>query len=460
MRDDQNWFCFGAHRIRSDYEKVTIPQEVFFDGILDYDDDNLLTFIDEEGRYGIAQDLDGLRGVEVREFKQPVSISRPDNGNTRVLHLVKDELQREKTGLTYDSPAIFAATERMIEPEDHSLYLLSPQQLRESIHNPELWKRSIDVERIENSLSDANLPELHPQEKQIIKKSVPGSNDGQSYQSHPEITVLGSAQDGGVPQVDCSCPNCERARNIDDEIRYVSSLEITAKEGRKYRYIIDPSPDLRFQTSTERVDGIFLTHAHMGQITGLLQFGNEVSDALRLPIYCSADIKEYLFSSAGPFSALADENQIQINEIFSGETIEICGGHITPYRTPHEYSPTETFCYFIEGKGQSLVYISDIDYWTDDVTELVHKANIAIVDGCFWDNNEIARQESVPHPPISNTIDRFRDADTDIYFTNLNHTNPVINPESEEANQLKYSSFDLAEFGLEFDLLEPAAHTQ
>jgi pyrroloquinoline quinone biosynthesis protein B len=455
MSKKRSWFCFGGHTIRSAYEKVTIPQQVFADGVLEYDDDSVFTVIDSQGRYAITQNPGGFRGVDVAEFKQFTSISRPDGGKTRVLQLLKSVLVDDSTPITYDEPVVFCATEEMIEPEDHTLYLLTFEQLAESIHGPDMWKRAIDVEQIETILSRHELSAV-ADEGNHLKEMVPTETTGESYQSHPEVTVLGSAQDGGVPQIDCACSNCEQARE-NDRPRYVSSLEITATKGRTFRYVIDPSPDLRFQTQTDHIDGVFITHAHIGQVTGLLQFGNEVSDSLRLPIYCTPDLEEYLFSSSGPFSALAEANNIQINNIHGGETIDLVGCEITPYSVPHEYSPTETLAFYIEGIGRSLLYISDIDRWTKRLSELVQRVDIAIVDGCFWDANEIGRQESVPHPPIPRTMDTFREVDTDIYFTNINHSNPVIDTESEEHRQLKHSEFNLAQRDLEFQLLEPAA---
>ena len=99
--------------------------------------------------------------------------------------------------------------------------------------------------------------------------------------STPSIVILGIAQDGGAPQ----------AGRFDDprwddssKVRMIACLGIIDPRNGK-RWMIDATPDFRRQlTDLARasngparpaVDGIFLTHAHIGHYTGLMYLGHE-----------------------------------------------------------------------------------------------------------------------------------------------------------------------------------------
>jgi len=107
----------------------------------------------------------------------------------------------------------------------------------------------------------------------------------------PYALVLGTAQDGGSPQVgcECECERCAAARANPAHRRRVTSL-LLADPASGTRYLFDASPDLIDQVELARghpstrvvgpgrpplFDGIFLTHAHMGHYTGLFQLGRE-----------------------------------------------------------------------------------------------------------------------------------------------------------------------------------------
>ncbi|MBN2334688.1 hypothetical protein JXL21_03950, partial [Candidatus Bathyarchaeota archaeon] len=60
-----------------------------------------------------------------------------------------------------------------------------------------------------------------------------------------EITVLGTASIGGVPEWDCTCPNCARARKDPEYRRTRSALAVTV-DGDKY-ILVDAGHDLKQQ---------------------------------------------------------------------------------------------------------------------------------------------------------------------------------------------------------------------
>lgn len=262
-----------------------------------------------------------------------------------------------------------------------------------------------------------------------------------------EVRVLGTVQDGGVPHLGCSCELCERARTTPARQKYASSVLLIADSAR---YLIDATPDVRFHLRGESIDGVFLTHEHLGHLPGLLYFGTEALDTTRLPVYCTPQLAAFIETNE-PFAQLVDREQITLMTIQPGSAIDIVGGTVAMYEVPHRNVHAETVAYRVAG-DRSLLYMSDVDTWTDRTRRLVADADIALVDGCFWDSDELDRFEAVPHPAITHSMDVLDPAETDIYFTHLNHTNPVLKPESGERQQVEARGFHVAEQGDVFSL--------
>src|SRR5712691_11550835 len=89
----------------------------------------------------------------------------------------------------------------------------------------------------------------------------------------PYIMVLGIAQDGGYPQAGCVRADCVAAWKNPALRRHVASLAIVDPIS-KQRWIIDATPDFAEQLSmlnAPKLDGILLTHAHIGHYLGLAQ---------------------------------------------------------------------------------------------------------------------------------------------------------------------------------------------
>ena len=100
----------------------------------------------------------------------------------------------------------------------------------------------------------------------------------------------------------------------------------------------------------------------------------------------------------------------------------------------------------------STEYFSDLDFWTEELTKHVNSVDIALLDGTFYTKDEISRYKDVPHPPIIETIDLFKDSKTEIYFTHFNHSNPIVRPKGEEWNYVIKKGFKIAYDGLIIDI--------
>lgn len=267
-----------------------------------------------------------------------------------------------------------------------------------------------------------------------------------------KVEILGNVQDGGVPHLGCECDMCEAAREDERKQKYVGALLIKEDNSDKtVRYLIDATPDIRYQITGNYLDGVFISHGHLGHIGGLPFFGTESLDTNDLEIFCTADLKDFVMKN-DPFRLMVDRDQIKLNEVENNESVEIQGCAVEFREVLHRYVNTDTVSFMIKGEDKKLYYMSDIDEWTENAKSNVKEADIAIVDGTFWTKEELDRYEEVPHPPVKETMEEFSDSDTDIYFTHLNHTNPALREDSEEREELEERGFEVVEKGDEFEV--------
>lgn len=267
-----------------------------------------------------------------------------------------------------------------------------------------------------------------------------------------KIEILGNVQDGGVPHLGCSCEVCEAAREDANKQKYVGAMLVKENgEEDSIQYLIDASPDIRYQIKGEYLDGVFLSHGHLGHTGGILYFGTEALDTDGLAVHCTPEMRNFLMNN-DPYRLLVDRGQIDIQEFDNEERINVQGGWIEPRHVLHRYVTTDTTSFMIKGDEKKLYYLSDIDEWTDDAKESVREADIAVVDGTFWSKEEIERYEEVPHPTIQDTMEEFEGDDVEIHFTHLNHTNPVLREESEERKEVEENGFGVVERGQVFEI--------
>lgn len=301
------------------------------------------------------------------------------------------------------------------------------------------------------------------------------------------VRALGTAQDGGIPHAACACGRCEAAREDPSRRRLVASLAIIVGgdgdaraegEGDPLVYLIDATPDVRLQLDAlrdvrddppdrvdrEPVDGILLTHAHVGHYSGLAFFGFEAINTRGLPVWCTPRMAEFLRRNE-PWAQLVRIGNIEVRESPAGEAIELPGGvRVEPVRVPHRDELSDTVGYRIEGPDRSVLYIPDTEPWRTwrpplpDPLELLGSADILIVDATFYSPEELPGRHasSIGHPLVVETMDLLeplvREGRVEVYFTHFNHSNPVLEPESGAARAVEARGFRVVREGEEWEL--------
>jgi pyrroloquinoline quinone biosynthesis protein B len=273
--------------------------------------------------------------------------------------------------------------------------------------------------------------------------------------------ILGSAQDGGVPQVGCLCERCQWARMDTAHARFPASLAIVGKSGRLL--LIDATPSLPQQLDLVRdlfpsdkrllPDSVLLSHAHIGHYSGLMFFGKEVASTKAIPVYCTSAMKHFLESNK-PFSYLIERNEIRIKELEKSKTILFDEDlNITPIEVPHRNEDADTLSFLIRS-GRTLFYAPDFDHYTETIDRCVRSSDISVLDGCFWSWQEVSDRsyETILHPPIVETLERFKGLKNRIVFTHMNHTNPILNRDGRLRSELEKNGFRLAREGMDIPI--------
>jgi pyrroloquinoline quinone biosynthesis protein B len=160
-----------------------------------------------------------------------------------------------------------------------------------------------------------------------------------------------------------------------------------------------------------------------------------------------------LLAGNEPWQQMAREGFIRLDPLSPDEPVALTARvSATPIRVPHRSEwRTDTVAYRIDGPTRSTLYLPDIDRWDEwevDIAEVVADIDIALLDATFW---EPFPMPGVPHPPVTETLDRLQPiADarrTTILFTHLNHTNPLVDPDSRESHEVYERGFRVAREG-------------
>ena len=294
------------------------------------------------------------------------------------------------------------------------------------------------------------------------------SQEKENKSSEILLKVLGTIQDGGIPHMGCSKECCSNYFLSKKSRIGVSSLGIS---NLKYNtnYIIDATPNINLQLidlignadPSKKLNGIFLTHAHMGHYAGLLNFGRESLNSKNIPLYLMPKFYNFILNN-GPWNQLVELNNIKLNKIYNREKVILHNNlSFTPIQVPHRDEYSETVGYVIEGIHKKALYIPDIDKWAKwevSIIEMIKSVDYAFLDGTFFDKKEINNRDisEIPHPFIIESLKLFEGLDgsekSKVYFIHLNHTNPVLNSESSEYKKVISAGFNIAKTGMEFFL--------
>jgi pyrroloquinoline quinone biosynthesis protein B len=290
----------------------------------------------------------------------------------------------------------------------------------------------------------------------------------------PRVVVLGTVQDGGMPQTACACDRCTRARHDPSLARHVASLAIDFPK-TDHTYLVDATPDLAAQleeihsfrhhpegrVDRQPVDGVILTHAHIGHYLGLALFGFESLNSKNLPLWVSPRFAEYLRTN-GPWSQLVRLNNVAIREFEIGKPFALEEGvTVTPIQVPHRDEYSDTMAYLIKGPNKSLFYVPDTDTWdtwTTPLPEVLKDVDYALLDATFYSPDELPDRDvkKIKHPLATVSLDLLeplvKKGRLKVYFTHMNHSNPALDRDGAARKHIESRGFHVLDEGNEFAL--------
>ena len=292
----------------------------------------------------------------------------------------------------------------------------------------------------------------------------------------PRVVVLGIAQDGGMPQTGCDCSRCSVARKNPALARHVASLAIDFPK-TDHVYLVDATPDLPAQIETIHgfrahpegkvdrapVDGVLLTHAHIGHYLGLAHFGFESLNTKDLPVWASPRMAEYLKTN-GPWSQLVRLGNIALREAVPGKPFDLEEGvAVKAIQVPHRDEYSDTMAFVIRGPKKTLLYVPDTDSWKawpKPLTEVLaeEKVDIALLDATFYSPDELPDRDvsKIKHPLITQSMDLLeplvKAGKLQVYFTHLNHSNPALDANGPARRAIEARGFRVLAEGEEIGL--------
>jgi pyrroloquinoline quinone biosynthesis protein B len=287
--------------------------------------------------------------------------------------------------------------------------------------------------------------------------------EGQKQIDLPALITLGVAQDAGFPQINCQKTCCTNVRLNKSAKTNVSCLGLILENSY---YLFDATPDIKEQIELvhnnfphlrgKLPEGIFLTHAHIGHYTGLMDFGREATNAMNVKVYAMPRMAKFLREN-GPWSQLVELKNIQLVEIGRQDPVSI-GNQIsvTSFLVPHRDEFSETVGYEIRSNEKRVVFIPDIDKWQKwkvSILDIVEEVDYAFIDATFYDISELPKRNmsEIPHPFVVETMDMLdtlpESLKNKVHFIHFNHSNPLIDEDSWQNKLVESKGFGVARQG-------------
>lgn len=289
---------------------------------------------------------------------------------------------------------------------------------------------------------------------------------GNSEESSITLTVLGVVQDAGYPQAGCMFKHCISAWEDRNLQRGATSLAII-DSNKEVTYLFEATPNFPDQlyyletlAPNYKLNGIFLTHAHIGHYSGLMYLGHEAMAADNLPVYAMPRMRKFLLNNA-PWSQLSDYENIHINPLEANRKIKLGSVSITPFLVPHRDEFSETVGYRIIGPNRTALFIPDInkwELWERNIIDEIRDVDYAFLDATFFSSDELPGRDmsKIPHPFVTESMKRFETLELSeknkVFYIHMNHTNPLLNTDSAAFDSVRKKGFNIAIEGMQFNL--------
>jgi len=250
---------------------------------------------------------------------------------------------------------------------------------------------------------------------------------------------LGTAANGGLPQLDCGCLNCVAASKKKNLRRLRSSLLV--RTGDK-KIVLDCGPDFRQQMLTEglrlqEIDLIVVTHLHWDHFGGLMELAGGKPSSV--PVLMSKKNKKILM--------MRDEIKFLVDAKFVRLVSEIEGKGIGVelFEVPHDPNfPTDAV--IVHGDNKQVWYSPDVAKITGEMLDRMEAVDQIIFDATFLNEDNFPAKK-FNHITIEESAPVLVKLKKEIIFSHINHSEDLVKME----RFLYRFNFVLAKDGMEID---------
>jgi pyrroloquinoline quinone biosynthesis protein B len=305
------------------------------------------------------------------------------------------------------------------------------------------------------------------------------------------VVVLGAAAGGGVPQWNCGCAICLKART--DPALQSTQASIAVSADDDHWFLINASPDLRQQLIAtpqlhpkpgrlrhSPISGVILTNGEIDAVAGLLS----MREGSPFTIYAHAKVLAIL--KANSIFNVLNERNVQRQAIEMDKAFEPVlpdgspsGIEILPFAVPGKGAwyleggahrgggdgagDTLGLCLRDKATARYFYFLAACAEVTDDLKARLAGAPLVFFDGTVWRDDELIiaglgskTGQSMGHIAMSGdqgAIERLKGLDIDRkIFLHINNSNPALFSASPERNIAERAGWQIAADGTEITL--------
>jgi pyrroloquinoline quinone biosynthesis protein B len=290
--------------------------------------------------------------------------------------------------------------------------------------------------------------------------------------------ILGTAAGGGLPQWNCACAECVRAREAGTSAwRTQDCLAVDAGDGW---YLVNASPDIRAQILATAelaagpgrrqspVRGVLLTDAELDHVLGLAALREGALDVYAtVPVLGALDTGFPVTRLLAPYAGTRWHTVVAGEPLALTDRLSVTALPLGPKRPRYAAdlpeAPDWVIAYRFEdtAAGGVLVYAPCVARWTAALDDACRGADCLILDGTFYTDGEMASAagggataRDMGHLPMSGplgSLEYVRDQPRlRRIFTHLNNTNPASDPCCVAARAVAAAGAEIAWDGMLF----------
>ena len=306
------------------------------------------------------------------------------------------------------------------------------------------------------------------------------------------VLVLGSAAGGGIPQWNCNCALCRRARAGDPKVKRRTQCSLAVSSGDGKWFLLNASPDLRKQIDDNPdlhpkaggrhspIAGAVLTGADIDFIAGLLN----LRESQPLAVYATGRVQSVL--NANSVYRVLNPEYVDRRELTLGKPVDIAGKDGKPNGISVEgFSVPGKVALYLEdpnakgygsyaedaiglkvtdrATGKHFFYVPGCAEMPSELAARLKDAALVFFDGTVWSDDEMIANQTgtktgarMGHMHVAGgdgSMAAFAKLGVKRkVFVHINNTNPVLAEDSSERAQVEAAGWEVGFDGMKVTL--------